>query len=58
MTDLAAEDWCFLHCLPRKPHEVDDGTFYSDRSLVWEEAGNRKWTAMVGYIFNTMVLIF
>lgn len=46
MCSVASEDWCFLHCLPRKPHEVDDEVFYSDRSLVWNEAGNRKWTAM------------
>ncbi|KZT60510.1 ornithine carbamoyltransferase [Calocera cornea HHB12733] len=42
----AAEDWKFLHCLPRKPDEVDDGVFYGKRSLVWEEAENRKWTIM------------
>eukprot|EP00794_Sanderia_malayensis_P002650 gene2650-3067_t len=46
MTSLAAENWCFLHCLPRKSEEVDDETFYSDRSLVWQEAENRKWTVM------------
>eukprot|EP00949_MAST-11_sp_MAST-11-sp1_P004536 g4536.t1 len=42
----AADDWCFLHCLPRKPEEVDDEVFYSDRSLVWDEAENRMWTVM------------
>eukprot|EP00794_Sanderia_malayensis_P000663 gene663-1331_t len=36
----------FSHCLPRKSEEVDDETFYSDRSLVWQEAENRKWTVM------------
>lgn len=47
MTSLAADDWCFLHCLPRKQgQEVDDEVFYSDRSLVWQEAENRKWTVM------------
>ena len=49
---LAAEagahpDWKFLHCLPRKPEEVDDEVFDSrKRSLVWDEAENRMWTTM------------
>ncbi|KZT01648.1 mitochondrial ornithine carbamoyltransferase [Laetiporus sulphureus 93-53] len=42
----AKPDWKFMHCLPRKPHEVDDEVFYGPRSLVFEEADNRKWTAM------------
>lgn len=42
----AARDWAFLHCLPRKPQEVDDEVFYGPRSLVWDEAENRKWTVM------------
>lgn len=46
LTSLAADNWCFLHCLPRKLEEVDDDTFYSNRSLVWQEAENRKWTVM------------
>ncbi|KAG1054817.1 hypothetical protein G6F43_003185 [Rhizopus delemar] len=49
--DLAArggakEDWIFMHCLPRKPEEVDDEVFYSDRSVVFAEAENRKWTIL------------
>ncbi len=40
----ASSDWRFLHCLPRKPQEVDDAVFYGPRSLVWDEAENRKWT--------------
>ncbi|KAI6079516.1 Ornithine carbamoyltransferase, mitochondrial [Aix galericulata] len=43
----AAPNWTFLHCLPRKPEEVDDEVFYSPRSLVFQEAENRKWTIMV-----------
>ena len=43
----ASPDWVFMHCLPRKAEEVDDEVFYSDRSLVWDEAENRKWTVMV-----------
>lgn len=42
----AAENWRFMHCLPRKPHEVDDEVFYSDRSIVWSEAENRMYTVM------------
>lgn len=42
----ANPDWKFLHCLPRKPEEVDNEVFYSDRSLVWDEAENRMWTVM------------
>ncbi len=42
----ASKDWVFLHCLPRKKREVCDHVFYHERSLVFEEAENRKWTAM------------
>ncbi|KAI8076903.1 ornithine carbamoyltransferase [Halteromyces radiatus] len=42
----AKPNWRFLHCLPRKPEEVDDEVFYSDRSLVFPEAENRKWTIL------------
>ncbi|XP_032888998.1 ornithine transcarbamylase, mitochondrial [Amblyraja radiata] len=42
----AAPNWTFLHCLPRKSEEVDDEVFYSPRSLVFQEAENRKWTIM------------
>ncbi|XP_042316800.1 ornithine transcarbamylase, mitochondrial isoform X2 [Sceloporus undulatus] len=43
---VASPDWTFLHCLPRKPEEVDDEVFYSPQSLVFQEAENRKWTIM------------
>lgn len=46
-TKSAASNWTFLHCLPRKPEEVDDEVFYSPQSLVFQEAENRKWTIMV-----------
>lgn len=43
----ADPNWRFMHCLPRKQQEVDDDVFYDEeRSLVWEEAENRKWTIM------------
>ncbi len=40
----AADNWIFMHCLPRKPNEVDDEVFYSERSIVWNEAENRMYT--------------
>ncbi|CAH2220272.1 ornithine carbamoyltransferase, mitochondrial [Pelobates cultripes] len=43
---VASPDWVFLHCLPRKPEEVDDEVFYSPKSLAFQEAENRKWTIM------------
>lgn len=42
----ASSDWKFMHCLPRKPEEVSDDVFYSDRSLVFEEAENRLYSAI------------
>ena len=49
---VAADNWTFLHCLPRKPYEVSDEVFYSDHSLVWQEAENRKWTVMVRFDYT------
>jgi ornithine carbamoyltransferase len=45
-THGAKEGWKFMHCLPRHKEEVDDEVFYSERSLVFPEAENRKWTIM------------
>lgn len=42
----ASSDWKFMHCLPRHQEEVDDKVFYSDNSLVFEEAENRLYAAM------------
>jgi len=55
----AKKDWKFMHCLPRKHEEVSDEVspphcarltlpkvFYSERSLVFPEAENRKWTVL------------
>ncbi|PWA01082.1 hypothetical protein BB558_002809 [Smittium angustum] len=41
-----SEKWIFMHCLPRKPEEVDDKVFYSNRSVVFQEAENRKWAVL------------
>ncbi|KAL4071973.1 Aspartate/ornithine carbamoyltransferase [Scleroderma yunnanense] len=45
----ANPNWRFLHCLPRKPDEVDDEVFYGPRSLVFPESDNRKWTIMAAF---------
>ena len=51
MMKNANSSWRFLHCLPRKPYEVDDDVFYdSNRSLVWDEAENRMWTVMAVFM--------
>ena len=50
----ANPNWKFLHCLPRYPYEVDEEVFYSKRSLVFDEAENRKWTVMA--VFHALVL--
>ncbi|RYP24902.1 hypothetical protein DL767_008526 [Monosporascus sp. MG133] len=42
----AKSGWRFMHCLPRHPEEVSDEVFYSDRSLVFQEAENRLWAAV------------
>lgn len=39
-------NWKFLHCLPRHQEEVNDEIFYSENSVVFEEAENRLYTAM------------
>jgi ornithine carbamoyltransferase len=42
----AKDHWKFMHCLPRHPEEVSDEVFYSDRSLVFQEAENRLYAAI------------
>lgn len=42
----ASSDWKFMHCLPRHAEEVADDVFYSENSLVFEEAENRLYAAM------------
>lgn len=56
----AASNWKFMHCLPRHKEEVDDAIFYSDKSVVFEEAENRLYAAMAaidGFVVNKGKLI-
>ncbi|KAI8894537.1 ornithine carbamoyltransferase, partial [Globomyces pollinis-pini] len=45
----AKASWKFMHCLPRKEYEVNDEVFYGNRSIVYREAENRKYTVMSVY---------
>lgn len=42
----AKENWRFMHCMPRHPEEVSDDVFYGKRSVVFQEAENRLWSAI------------
>ncbi|EEB05616.1 ornithine carbamoyltransferase Arg3 [Schizosaccharomyces japonicus yFS275] len=44
--ELANKSGKFMHCMPRHPEEVTDEVFYGPRSLVFQEAENRKWTTI------------
>ncbi|KAK9466237.1 Aspartate/ornithine carbamoyltransferase [Lipomyces arxii] len=46
MASEASDEWKFMHCLPRKQEEVSDEVFYSDRSLVFDEAENRLYAML------------
>ncbi|GMM53212.1 ornithine carbamoyltransferase [Starmerella bacillaris] len=51
----AKPGWKFMHCLPRHNEEVDDEVFYGDRSVVFEEAENRLYSAISvieGFVIN------
>ena len=49
MGQVAKRDWKFMHCLPRKPFEVDDDVFNGPRSLIYKQAENRKYSIMAIY---------
>lgn len=42
----ADSNYKFMHCLPRHKEEVSDEVFYSDHSIVFDEAENRLYAAM------------
>lgn len=46
LVTLAKPNYKFMHCLPRKKEEVTDDVFYSDHSIVFDEAENRLYTVM------------
>ncbi len=46
LVKAAKSNYKFMHCLPRHEHEVTDEVFYSDHSIVFDEAENRLHTIM------------
>jgi ornithine carbamoyltransferase len=53
LVQYAKPDYKFMHCLPRKQEEVTDDIFYSDHSIVFDEAENRLHTVMA-VLLSTM----
>ncbi|GAA5826527.1 hypothetical protein JCM11251_002412 [Rhodosporidiobolus azoricus] len=49
----ADKDVIFMHCLPRHKEEVDDEVFYGNKSVVFQEAENRKWTILA--VFDAFI---
>lgn len=46
LCSYADPNFKFMHCLPRHHEEVTDDVFYSDHSIVFDEAENRLYAAM------------
>jgi ornithine carbamoyltransferase len=46
LVKLANKNYKFMHCLPRHEYEVTDEVFYSEHSIVFDEAENRLHTIM------------
>jgi ornithine carbamoyltransferase len=49
LVKLADSKYIFMHCLPRHQEEVTDEIFYSDHSVVFDEAENRLHTSMATF---------
>ncbi|KAK4051363.1 ornithine carbamoyltransferase [Microbotryomycetes sp. JL201] len=49
----ANKDALFMHCLPRHEYEVNDEVFYGPKSVVFQEAENRKWTILA--VFDAFI---
>eukprot|EP01135_Chromosphaera_perkinsii_P010639 Nk52_evm39s2192 gene=Nk52_evmTU39s2192 len=52
LMSLAKHSAKFMHCLPKKTNEVSDDIFYSGKSVVFDEAENRLYTAMAVFLFS------
>ncbi len=50
LVDLAKKDYIFMHCLPRKEFEVTDEVFFSEHSVVFDEAENRLHTSIATFV--------
>lgn len=46
LAKFADLNYKFMHCLPRHKEEVTDEVFYSDHSIVFDQAENRLYAAM------------
>ena len=52
LLSYASDGAKFMHCLPKKAFEVTDDVFYSEKSVVFDEAENRLYTAMAVFLYT------
>jgi len=52
----ANDDWRFMHCLPRHAEEVVDEIFYSPKSVVFQEAENRLYSAICEFVIDLLII--